>query len=175
MPTAEQLAAEIARIIARGGSEKATGTVAEAITRLARRRLPGTPRNEIVPHNFTQDEVSGFFMQAYYLLAEFRCGGRQEDIQIPKIGSPGQVEGLDRLVAVYDSLCTIRRLAEFGQHYCLKMLENLGDVAILKDLMTKLSEIDGMLEKLQNSVFLVKPLIDTWRVSKDVALIGPGR
>ncbi|MBI3558052.1 MAG: glycosyltransferase family 9 protein [Deltaproteobacteria bacterium] len=161
----EQLSFEVARII---GGEKAKTVVAEAITKFTP-CTTGVPRSEIVPHNFIQEATSNFFMQAYYLLAEFRCGGRQEDIVIPKLDDPKQTAALDRLVNAYDALCTTRRLSEFGQHHCLMMLENPGDQALLKDQMAKLAEIESMLAKLQNSVSLVKPLIDTWRVAKDVA------
>ncbi len=165
----EQLSFEIARVI---GGEKAKTIVAEAVTKFTP-CTTGIPRSEIIPHNFTQEATSNFFMQVYYLLAEFRCGGRQEDIIIPKLDDPEQTAALDRLVNAYDALCTTRRLSEFGQHHCLMMLENPGDKALLKEQMEKLAEIEGMLTKLQNSVPLVKPLIDTWRVAKDVAYTPP--
>lgn len=162
---AEQLALQIASIV---GGQKASTCVAEAITRLTP-TSSGIPRHEIVAHNFIQEETSGFFMQAYYLLAEFRCGGRLEDIPVPNIGDPGQPTALDRLVSAYDALCTTRRLAEFGQHYCLKMLENLDDRELLTAHMEKIAELEDLLVKMQKSVPLAKPLIDTWRVAKDVA------
>ncbi|MBI3544852.1 MAG: glycosyltransferase family 9 protein [Deltaproteobacteria bacterium] len=161
----QQLAFEVAGIV---GGQTASSAVAQARTRLTPTTM-GVPRNEMVAYNFVSDEVSNFFMQAYYLVAEFRCGGRQEDIAVPKIGDPGQPTALDRLVNCYDALCTMRRLAEFGQHHCLKMLENIDDNAMLKTEMEKLAEIETLLAKMQNSVPLVKPLIDTWKVAKDVA------
>src|SRR5690606_22730050 len=71
---AARLGAEIARVI---GGEKARTVVAEAMTRMMP-TTSGVARNALVPRNFTQEEASGFFMQAYYLLAEFRCAGRLE-------------------------------------------------------------------------------------------------
>src|SRR5262249_773328 len=121
------------------------------------------------PENFIEDEASDFFMKSYYLLAEFRCSGRQEDIEIPRLGDAKQTGSLERLEQAYDALCSIRRLAEFGQHYCIKMLESIGDSIELKNLMVKISEIESLMKSLEKSVPLVKPLIDGWRVAKDVA------
>lgn len=132
----------------------------------------GIIRNEHTPINFTQDEISNFFTKAYYLLAEFRCSGRQEDIEIPKFGDPAQIGALDRLIGIYDTLCTTRRLSEYGSHYCLEMLEKFDDKNAMRDLLQKIAEIESLLTTIQNSVSFVKPLIDTWRISKDVAPVS---
>lgn len=160
-----QLAVEVCRILK---GEKGNTLVAECKTKLIR-CSDGSLRNEMQPVNFVQEETSNFFMQAYYLLAEFRCGGRLEELGIPHLGEQAAQGSLDRLVNAYDALCTTRRLSEYGQHYCLKMLENISDRALLMDMMAKIGEIDEMLLKVRTTVPLVKPLIDTWRIAKDVA------
>jgi ADP-heptose:LPS heptosyltransferase len=160
-----QLATEVARVIS---GEKARVPVPQAITRLVR-CVDGVPRNDLVPRNFMPEESSNFFAKAYYLLAEFRCAGRQEDVEIPKIGDPLQPGALDQILIAYDALCTIRRLSEFGQHYSVRMMNAAGDLAALGELSAKLAELEQLLDSLKKSVPLLKPLIDTWAVAKDVA------
>lgn len=129
-------------------------------------RSDGTFRSVLAPDNFTDEETSSFFKWSYYLLAEFRCAGRVEDVPIPRLGDP---VSLEKLLSAFDALCAILRLAEFGQHYCMKMLEELGNPRQLKLLSEKIAEIETMLLSLQKTVSFVRPLIDTWTVAKDVA------
>lgn len=162
---AMQLGEQVARAIA---GEKASTVVAQSQTRMVK-CSHGALRSELAAKNFTPEESRNFFQKAYYLLAEFRCAGRVEDIDIPKLGDPAQPAALDKVLAAYDAMCVVRRIAEFGQHYCVKLLQNSEDQAQLKIYAEKLSQLESMLDEAQKTVPLVKPLVDTWIVAKDLA------
>ncbi|MBI2607075.1 MAG: glycosyltransferase family 9 protein [Deltaproteobacteria bacterium] len=160
--TPEEFSDEIARVAA---GETARNPIPHSRTRLTP-CSDGTFRSELVPANFDADETANLFTHAYYLLAEFRCSGRVEELPMPKIGSPSQPEALDRLVLAHDALISIRKTAEFGCHHCLRMLDYLDDPGTLKALSSRVSEVDALLDELRSSVALVKPLLDEWRVKK---------
>lgn len=162
---AAQLGEQVARVM---NGERATTVVAQSSTRFVK-CADGSLRSELKATNFTPEESSNFFQKAYYLLAEFRCAGRVEDIEIPELGDAAQPQSLDKVLAAYDTLCVIRRIAEFGQHYCVKLLKNSEDQEQLRLYAEKLAQLETMLDDAQKSVSLVKPLIDTWIVAKDLA------
>jgi len=130
--------------------------------------VDGSLRSELVPQNFEYDEVKHFFSQTYFLLAEFRNSGRTENLEIPKFGKRPGFSNLDFLLAAHDALGTVRRLAEYGRHYCLKMLGNSDDKIALKEWMGKLTKIEDMLADLRKNIPYVRPLIDQLMVNKDV-------
>ncbi|MEW6057365.1 MAG: glycosyltransferase family 9 protein [Bdellovibrionota bacterium] len=163
--TPSHLGDEIAKLM---NGEKVGNSVAHSTTARVRCNN-GSFRNELVAKNFSNNEITYFFMKSYYLLAEFRCAGRQEETEIPPLADSAQTGALDQLLVVYDALCTIRRLAEFGQHYSLRMLEEIDNKVSLKNWADKLQEIESLLVTLQKTVPIVKPLIDTWSVAKDIA------
>jgi hypothetical protein len=49
------------------------------------------------------------------------------------------------------------------------MMNAAGDLGALGELTAKLAELEQLLDSLKKSVPLLKPLIDTWAVAKDVA------
>lgn len=163
---ASELAEQIAAVMA---GQDVRPIVAHSATRLIK-CSHGNTRNELAPRNFTPEESANFFTKAYYLLAEFRCAGRVEDIEPPMIGDPNQAGAVDQMLAAYDALCAIRRISDFGQSACVKMLQNVDvDNALVKAEAEKLAQLEALLENMQKTVPLVKPLIDTWSVAKDLA------
>ena len=143
---------------------------------LATRLIPcsdGTVRSALEPMNFKPDELEHLLQQAYYLLAEFRCAGRQEDLPIPVIGSPDQASRLDALKTTIEAFETTRRLAEFGRQYCVKMMENPKNREILSELGNKIGEIEGLYRNLHAAVPTARPLLDLWEVQKE-NVIGDG-
>lgn len=146
-----------------------TGTVDVAVPHGITKMVPtadGGSRSFIQPANFDPDEASNLMAQSLYLLGEFRCSGRLEEIEIPQVGSSSQVQNLDRVTFAHDALLSLRKAAEFGSHYCVKMINSIEDDAALKDLSLKLTETDRLIDDLSAGVRLVKPLVDFWRVEK---------
>jgi hypothetical protein len=120
--------------------------------------------------NVRINELQNLFEQAYYLIAEFRGSGRLEDMAVPVIGSPDQPHNLGDLKLAIDALDTTRKLAEFGRTYCVKMIENPADKALLQELGSKISEIESLYRNLHGAVPLIRPLLDGWEVAKENVL-----
>ncbi len=159
--TPEIFSNEIVRVITTG---KAKSNVPQAVTKFTITKN-GQVRNELVPFNFEQDENVNLFSNAFYLLAEFRNEGRVEEVEIPAVGKQSNGSRLDELIQVHDTLFSMRKAADFGSHYCMIMAENIDDTVQLKECSKKLMEVDALLNSLENIRF-VKPLIDSWKVTK---------
>jgi hypothetical protein len=130
----------------------------------------GTTRSALEPMNVRVGETQHLFEQAYYLIAEFRGSGRLEDTAVPTIGSEDQPGALADLRLSIDALDTIRKLAEFGRTYCVKMIENPEDKSLLQELGAKISEIESLYRNLHTAVPYVRPLLDAWEVAKENVL-----
>ena len=103
------------------------------------------------------------------MLAEFRCGGFQEDIEIPTIGSPAQPDELDRLLQAHDAMISINKLSKFGQFHTVKILEQIEKGSTdYKEHMERLNEVDSFIVKFRDTVPILGPLVDTWRTNKEL-------
>jgi len=166
----EDIGEQIHHIISGKPVTKRTACAATRMVRCA----DGSLRSELYPLNFDPPEVVNFFSQSFYLLSEFRCEGAQEDIPVPVLGNPAQPESVDQMTLCYDALCTTRRLAEYGSHYCFEMLKNIDDSTELKRFAAKITEVEELLAELQKTVPILKPLIDTWKVTKELSALPVG-
>ncbi|MGE4232244.1 MAG: hypothetical protein AB7F43_02845 [Bacteriovoracia bacterium] len=124
--------------------------------------------SHVAPKNFQQEDLHRFFEDAFYLLAEFRNSGRHEDLEVPKFNK--KKNSIDLLEKTFDSICLLRRLAEYGVHYLGEILKTKADKVQLEKMMDKYIDVEKQFLELQKSVPFIKPLIDTWKVSKETSL-----
>ncbi len=128
----------------------------------------GTVRNEMIPLNFRKDEVTNFFEQTFYLIAEFRNAGRYEDLSVPQLGHPEeQPHALDLLLNTFDALVASQKLAGFGSQTCIDMVKNSENKEMLASLGARIGEVENLLKTMKDSVKHIRPLIDAWEVAKD--------
>jgi ADP-heptose:LPS heptosyltransferase len=127
----------------------------------------GTKRSQLDAVNFALNEINELMRVSYYLLAEFRNSGRLEDLPVPSIGTSDQPRALEDLKITIQALDTIRKLAEFGQTFCLRILQNPKDNQLLKELGAKITEIEGLYRDMHAAVPYVRSLLDLWEVSKE--------
>ncbi|HRK01331.1 MAG TPA: glycosyltransferase family 9 protein [Oligoflexia bacterium] len=133
----------------------------------------GSVRSELQNFNFQIDETRNFFEQSFYLLAEFRCAGRIDDLPIPVLRDSAHEPGsnaksqVDRLLHAFDAMCALKKIGKMGQQFAVDLILHSRDKRSMKKLTRDLEELDRLMNELHGSSEYVRPLIDWVRVTRD--------
>lgn len=114
------------------------------------------------------DEIRNFFEQSYYLLSEFRCSGRVEDIPIPELRDSTEKNNVERLLHTFDAMCALKKIGKMGQQFAVDLILHSNDLRSMRKLSKDLEELDRLMGDLHASCEFARPLIDWARTTRDL-------
>ena len=175
--TRATLPKELSTVIIYGeGRFKDIRTLAISRTKLIK-TSDGSLRQILEAVNYNAEEVRDFFEKSYYLLAEFRCAGRNEDISPPTLKDAKQTHSADEFAKHFRALTAIDRLAEYGLFYCGRILDAIQANKPIKDMKVwfdKLNELEKILINTADQMELIKPLVAQNKVVREVSPVASG-